>query len=213
MNVIKPAKPPKCRHVWSSDIKFIDPFTRPNWADTAYHWTKRVHETCSKCKLIHERLATGDEILKKSESLFCQVCDRLLTDHDDVLAPLCLEEFAVRLKAFEERLNRLSMEELMTQGNFSIGSKTWSGAAKIIEEAGELSQVIGKLIGTGGNTHYFDGTELEPRLIEELGDLSAAIDFFRIVNFSQEQNELIARRKHEKLQKFFAYHDAHVGGK
>lgn len=48
----------------------------------------------------------------------------------------------------------------------------------MIEETGELIQVLGKLIGTGGQSAHWDGTDLRDRLIAELGDVRAAIDFF-----------------------------------
>jgi hypothetical protein len=62
-------------------------------------------------------------------------------------------------------------------GDFSIGSKVWPGASKVIEEIGELMQVLGKLIAVAGDTKHWDG-DLRPRLVEEMGDLTAALMFF-----------------------------------
>lgn len=67
-------------------------------------------------------------------------------------------------------------------GPYSIGSSTWPGASRVIEEAGELMQVLGKLIGAGGQTDHWDGTDLRERLIAELGDVRAALDFFIAAN-------------------------------
>lgn len=35
------------------------------------------------------------------------------------------------------------------EGPFSIGSTTWPGVSRVLEELGELGQVLGKLIGSG----------------------------------------------------------------
>lgn len=60
---------------------------------------------------------------------------------------------------------------------FTFGHPTWPGLAKIVEEAGETAQVIGKLYGSAGAEVHFDGTNLRERLTDELADLRAAIDF------------------------------------
>lgn len=62
-------------------------------------------------------------------------------------------------------------------GDFSIGSDRWPGLSKLIEEMGEVQQVVGKLIATGGEAKHWDGTDLRDRLQEELGDLLGAIAF------------------------------------
>src|ERR1700722_949537 len=66
-------------------------------------------------------------------------------------------------------------------GDFSIGSKVWPGTSKVIEEMGELQQVLGKLIAVAGDTKHWDG-DLRKKLIEEIGELSAALDFFKTQN-------------------------------
>lgn len=65
----------------------------------------------------------------------------------------------------------------MAAGPYSIGSDLWPGLSKLAEEAGEVLQVIGKLIATGGDVHHWDGTNLRTRIGEEMGDLLAAINF------------------------------------
>lgn len=62
-------------------------------------------------------------------------------------------------------------------GPYSIGSDTWPGLSKLIEECGEVIQVAGKIIGTGGEPKHWDGSDLRDRLIEEVADLTAAIEF------------------------------------
>ena len=89
---------------------------------------------------------------------------------------------------------------MIESGDFSIGSDVWSGISKLIEEAGEVTQVCGKLIAIAGHTEHWDGTDLRERLENELADLSAAIEF--VVG----RNELDAKRMNarsmEKLELF-----------
>ncbi len=44
---------------------------------------------------------------------------------------------------------------MTASGDFSIGSDIWPGISKLIEEAAEVGQVCGKLIGSGGG-HVLD---------------------------------------------------------
>jgi hypothetical protein len=68
-------------------------------------------------------------------------------------------------------------------GMFNIGSHTWPGVSKVIEEAGEVIQVAGKLLATGGDTRHWDGQgSLRSRLQQEVADLQAALDFVCEVN-------------------------------
>ena len=60
---------------------------------------------------------------------------------------------------------------------FAIGDKQWAGLSKLVEEAGVVTQVAGKLMGTRGETAHWDGSNLRERLVEELGDLQAAMLF------------------------------------
>jgi NTP pyrophosphatase (non-canonical NTP hydrolase) len=91
----------------------------------------------------------------------------------------------------------------VSEGPFSIGSTVWPGASRILEEAGELTQVLGKLIGSGGDTTHFDGSDLRDRLVEEIGDLSAAIAFFVVHNLPADE---IDQRKRKKLAKYEKWH-------
>lgn len=60
---------------------------------------------------------------------------------------------------------------------FAIGDDQWPGLSKLAEEAGEVVQVIGKLMGTHGKAYHWDGTDLRARLIEEIADVMAACEF------------------------------------
>ena len=91
-------------------------------------------------------------------------------------------------------------------GDFSIGSPVWPGTSKLIEEMGELHQVLGKLLGTAGEPHHWDGSNLRERLVEELADLQAAIVFFRQNNMTSDEQSAIAQRAWEKVNLFEEWH-------
>ena len=90
-------------------------------------------------------------------------------------------------------------------GDFSIGGKLWPGLSKLIEEAGEVMQVGGKLIGSEGDPAHWSG-DLNAMLIEELGDLRAAIAFFMEANGIDRAS--VALRQREKLALFWEWHRA-----
>lgn len=90
-------------------------------------------------------------------------------------------------------------------GPYSIGSTHWPGLSKLTEETGELLQVLGKLLGTGGELKHWDGSNLRDKLHEELGDLTAAIDFFAKHNGLDET--IIGLRAQTKLAQFERWHD------
>ncbi|MFB9410254.1 MULTISPECIES: MazG nucleotide pyrophosphohydrolase domain-containing protein [Dactylosporangium] len=88
-------------------------------------------------------------------------------------------------------------------GPYEIGSATWPGLAKLAEEAGELVQVLAKLVGASGRETYYDGTDLRARLIEECGDVMAALAFFTSANGL---NADVAPRASQKLALFERWH-------
>lgn len=65
----------------------------------------------------------------------------------------------------------------MKEAPYSIGSDQWPGLAKLLEETGEVQQVIGKLLAVRGEAEHWDGTNLHSRFEEELGDLLAAVEY------------------------------------
>lgn len=89
-----------------------------------------------------------------------------------------------------------------SDGSFGFGTDVWPGAAKLMEEAGEVVQVISKLIVNGGSTDYWGDRDLHELMIEELGDLSATIIFFGEQNFSPEDLNKIAARAQLKLDRY-----------
>lgn len=88
---------------------------------------------------------------------------------------------------------------------FAIGSPFWPGLSKLTEESGEVCQVIGKLVGTGGETAHWDGSDLRVRLIEEAGDVLAACDFVIEKNGLDASGAAAARRAF-KLALFRKWH-------
>ena len=90
-------------------------------------------------------------------------------------------------------------------GDFSIGSTVWPGTSKLIEETGELQQVLGKLIATAGDTTHWSG-DLRKMMIEEIGDVYAALDFFVETNLSDDDQDTIARRMANKFGLFKQWH-------
>lgn len=88
---------------------------------------------------------------------------------------------------------------------FAFGSTVWPGLAKLIEECGEVQQVAGKLIATGGAFEHWDGTDLRDRLIDEIADLRAAIRF--VIVFNDLNMEAIREREEEKMETFEGWHD------
>jgi NTP pyrophosphatase (non-canonical NTP hydrolase) len=92
---------------------------------------------------------------------------------------------------------------------YSIGNPLWPGISKLIEEAGEVQQVCGKLIAVGGRSDHWDGTNLRDRMQEEVGDLAAAIDFLVEVNGLDDAG-LVAARRRSKRELFWHWHDPAV---
>jgi hypothetical protein len=89
-------------------------------------------------------------------------------------------------------------------GPYSIGSARWPGLSKLTEEMGEVQQVVGKLLGTGGERDHWDGSDLELRLQEELADLRAAIDF--VIGECHLDKKAIQARENTKLALFLKWH-------
>jgi hypothetical protein len=85
---------------------------------------------------------------------------------------------------------------------YSIGSNRLEGMSKLIEEMGELQQVLGKLMGNGGEDSHWDGTNLYERLAEECADLEAALDFFTSKNARMFSPVQYTKRYREKLELF-----------
>ena len=91
---------------------------------------------------------------------------------------------------------------------YSIGSDRWNGLSKLIEEAGEVLQVAGKLLAVGGETNHWSG-DLRQMLVDELGDLQAAIEYFVFMNPDIDSNA-VGRRAGMKKSQFMAWNDEQI---
>lgn len=57
-------------------------------------------------------------------------------------------------------------------GSFSLGSRTWPGLSKLVEECGEVLQIAGKIMGTGGRGA---GKDIERDLREAVDSINRAL--------------------------------------
>lgn len=87
---------------------------------------------------------------------------------------------------------------------FAIGDSEWPGLSKLVEECGEVTQVVGKLMGTGGNLNHWDGSKLDVRLMEEMADVLAAIRF--VVRHCNVDADALNTRADRKLRQFEDWH-------
>ena len=94
----------------------------------------------------------------------------------------------------------------MSSNQFYIGADDWPGLSKLVEECGEVIQVAGKLIATDGDEGHWDGTNLRCRMVEELADLSAAIEFVRGYCLGGQDNGRLERRRAAKFTQFVTWH-------
>lgn len=95
---------------------------------------------------------------------------------------------------------------------WEIGADEWSGVSKLVEETGEVLQVIGKMQATEGRAEHWDGSNLHRRLEEELGDLLAAIHFV-VEHAPALLPEAINERKLAKQRLFNKWHADQQGRK
>jgi NTP pyrophosphatase (non-canonical NTP hydrolase) len=98
----------------------------------------------------------------------------------------------------------------MDAGPYSIGSGHWPGLGKLVEECGEVIQVAAKLVAANGSAGNWDGSELHGRLIDELADVEAAIDFVLAANGIE--RERLVNRQAAKLAMFWRWHDERHDG-
>lgn len=94
---------------------------------------------------------------------------------------------------------------MIGSGDFAIGSAVWPGTSKLLEEQGELVQVLGKLVAIGGDTKHWSG-DLREMLVEELGDVYAALAFFTHHNLTAEEQRAVAERAQDKVALFGQWH-------
>lgn len=98
-------------------------------------------------------------------------------------------------------------------GSFSLGSRTWPGLSKLVEECGEVLQIAGKIMGTGGAVQHWDGKgDLDERIALELCDLfAAARAFFQLNGF--DGNPVYIQREIQKYRQFLKWHSENLPDK
>ena len=92
---------------------------------------------------------------------------------------------------------------------FEIGSKEFAGVFKLQEECAELSVVLAKLVTVNAG-EYWEGRDLEAELVEELGDVLAAAEYF-LVNTTGKISKGVFKRKKSKLRTFLRWHNEEQG--
>mgnify|MGYP006375138491 FL=1 len=88
---------------------------------------------------------------------------------------------------------------------FALGSTDLPGFSKIVEETGELMQVIGMYMQTRGSDLHWKG-DLRPMLIDELADVVNSIQFFKAHNLTAEEKLYFQRRILQKRKLFESWH-------
>lgn len=87
---------------------------------------------------------------------------------------------------------------------FAIGDNEWPGVSKLVEEIGELGQVLGKLMGSRGDTKHWSG-DLRDMMQTEIGDVMAAITFLLAHNPALNRETIEAQIK-KKVALFEQWH-------
>jgi NTP pyrophosphatase (non-canonical NTP hydrolase) len=78
-----------------------------------------------------------------------------------------------------------------------------AGVAKLIEECGELQQVLGKKLAWWNTEEpHWDGSVLRERMAEEMGDVMAAIV---LVATQFDLHDAVDRRTEQKVDVFFRW--------
>jgi NTP pyrophosphatase (non-canonical NTP hydrolase) len=90
-------------------------------------------------------------------------------------------------------------------GPYSIGSTFWPGLSKLVEECGEVVQVVGKLLGTGGETKHWNVPDLKRALEEEIADVMAACSF--VIEECQLDAGFVYTRYQMKKERFKEWHN------
>jgi hypothetical protein len=86
---------------------------------------------------------------------------------------------------------------------FQFSDPEWPGLAKLAEECAEVVQVVMKIVGTGGTLVFKDGQTVERSLlIEEMGDVVAALRFVQTHALTIPERDELHRRANAKLTLF-----------
>lgn len=110
---------------------------------------------------------------------------------------------AIWMCASDLTMTIMSDLEVCEDNKFTFGSIVHPGLSKVIEESGELVDVLGKMVSVGGCFDHWSGNLRAP-LRNELADVSAAIDFYvaQPQNMSDTERAEFFDRKMRKIARF-----------
>lgn len=97
----------------------------------------------------------------------------------------------------------------MSVPDYAIGSRVWPGLAKLVEESGELQQVVGKLMAYPASPHPDGAGDLPGRLLDELSDVAVAIEY--VVHANGLDHPTFFSRMREKVERFSRWHKEERG--
>jgi hypothetical protein len=94
----------------------------------------------------------------------------------------------------------------MKTAPFTFGSEIWPGVAKLIEEAGEVLQICGKLMSTNGEDNYWEDRNIHADFQDELADLQAALSWVIEENQDKLDLDYMTERLDLKQELFDKWH-------
>jgi len=127
------------------------------------------------------------------------------SDQRERLGDLAVDHLPALLEVYEARDSLRAEVDNALPTMFAIGASCWPGISKLLEEAGEVVQICGKLMATYGEREHWGEGDLVPRLQEELGDLAAALVFVS-KHCPDLDRKAIEERHLEKLEIFERWH-------
>jgi NTP pyrophosphatase (non-canonical NTP hydrolase) len=89
--------------------------------------------------------------------------------------------------------------------HYSFGNPLLPGLAKLMEECGELVQILAKKMAYPLEPHP-DGQDTDARIVEEMGDVLAGITFYGSLNLTKEQQDAVEARRDKKVELFRSWH-------
>lgn len=89
-------------------------------------------------------------------------------------------------------------------GSFRLGSQTWPGLGKLVEECGEVLRIAGKVVENCGSVDHPDGQLDEVMALKVCDLFAAARAFFQLNGF--DGNPVYVQRELQKYQTYLKRH-------
>ena len=135
---------------------------------------------------------------------YCEECGEPLSDlHPDNVHTNRVGCIRAMGKHIAQLSNREFLRDKPVIGEYCIEGEVWPGLSKLIEEAGEVQQVCGKIVGCHGAVDHWDGSNLRQRLEEEIADVIAACRF--VIQINVLDNNAIMKRSATKYDRFMEW--------